>query len=130
MRIYTTKSLKFDHPAGKGTAEPVVTRARSFATVPDWVEDSNMFKLASREQDTLTVVRNKTDELEAENIQTTADGNSTLKDLRDRARELGVKGFSRMGQDELLTAIDAAEQALSQQNPPDGSQTDGNGSGA
>lgn len=45
MRIFSKRAFKFDHPAGQEPA--VIVRSNDFATVPDWVEHSAMFKMAS-----------------------------------------------------------------------------------
>lgn len=63
MRIFSKKALQFDDPAGQEPA--VVVRSQDFATVPEWVVNSNMFKLASADGD-VTVIESKKDELEAE----------------------------------------------------------------
>jgi hypothetical protein len=63
MKIFSNKTFQFDHPTGD--IEPVVVQNNAFDTVPDWVEDSAMFKLASADGD-ITIINNKGDELTAE----------------------------------------------------------------
>lgn len=46
MRIFSKKAYRFDHPSGRDAGGPVFTQALSFHDVPDWVKESNMFKLA------------------------------------------------------------------------------------
>lgn len=46
MRIYAQKAFRFHHPTN---AEPaVMVSPNTFADVPDWVEHSRMFELATR----------------------------------------------------------------------------------
>jgi len=45
MRIFAKKAFQFDHPAGQEAS--VTIQSQGFADVPDWVEKSAMFKLAS-----------------------------------------------------------------------------------
>lgn len=63
MRIFSKKAFKFDHPAGQESA--VIVRSNSFDTVPDWVKDSAMFKLASAAGD-VSIIETKQDEKVAE----------------------------------------------------------------
>jgi hypothetical protein len=63
MRIFSKKHLRFHHP--KDSEETVSIQSQSFGDVPDWVADSSMFKLASKDE-TVTVIESKKDELEAE----------------------------------------------------------------
>ncbi len=63
MKIFSNKTFQFDHPTGD--AESVVIQNNAFDTVPDWVEDSRMFKLAFADGD-ITIINNKGDELAAE----------------------------------------------------------------
>jgi len=63
MRIFSKKAFKFDHPAGQEPA--VIVRANEFATVPDWVKHSAMFKLAS-EAEQVSIIETKQDEKVAE----------------------------------------------------------------
>ncbi|WNF07261.1 hypothetical protein [Brevibacillus borstelensis] len=63
MRIFSKKAFKFDHPAGQESA--VIVRSNDFATVPDWVKDSAMFKLASTVGD-VSIIETKQDEKAAE----------------------------------------------------------------
>lgn len=63
MRIFVKKSFQFNHPTE--AVDAVKVQLESFADVPDWVEDSAMFKLASQDGDVL-VIESKQDELAAE----------------------------------------------------------------
>lgn len=59
MRIFSKKSFQFDHPAGSEPA--VVVQALAFADVPDWVKQSQMYKLASVAGE-VEIIENKADE--------------------------------------------------------------------
>lgn len=63
MRIFSKRALRFHHP--KDNQESAFVQSQSFADVPDWVEDSAMFKLASQDE-TVTVIESKKDEIAAE----------------------------------------------------------------
>lgn len=63
MRIYSKKSLQFDHPTN--AEKPIVVQKDSFADVPDWVQHSTMFQLATSE-DSVLVIYSKQDEVVAE----------------------------------------------------------------
>lgn len=63
MKIFSNKTFQFDHPSG--ALEPVIVQNGSFTPVPDWVEDSAMYKLAFADG-SITVINNKGDELAAE----------------------------------------------------------------
>ena len=65
MRIFAKKAFRFDHPDGRNAAEPVYAQALSFHDVPDWVEKSRMFQLATLDGD-VTVVETKAQEIAAE----------------------------------------------------------------
>lgn len=67
MRIFSKKSLRFHHPKDNQTTATV--QNQSFADVPDWVEESSMFKLASQDE-TVTVIESKKDEIAAETSKT------------------------------------------------------------
>lgn len=63
MRIFSKKALQFDHPTN--AEKPVVVQKDSFADVPDWVQHSTMFQLASSDESVL-VIYSKQDEVVAE----------------------------------------------------------------
>jgi hypothetical protein len=63
MRLFSKASLQFNHP--KDNSIKAVVRAGQFSTVPDWVVDSAMFKLASADE-TITVIESAAQEVAAE----------------------------------------------------------------
>ncbi|WP_216624730.1 hypothetical protein [Paenibacillus foliorum] len=63
MRIFSNVSLQFDHPTQAFPAE--VVQHQTFATVPDWVKESSMFKLALADE-SITVIESKHDEYKAQ----------------------------------------------------------------
>ncbi|MFC3768368.1 hypothetical protein [Paenibacillus sp. GCM10012303] len=97
MRIFTRKSLQFDHPAGQEPA--VVVSAGQFAVVPAWVEKSRMYQLASRDG-SVELIESRRDEIEAEEG---ADGKS---DKADKAAAAKAKKEA-----EAKAKAEAAEEA-------------------
>lgn len=81
MRIFSKRAFKFDHPAGQEPA--VIVRSNDFATVPDWVKDSAMFKLASA-SDEVTVIETKQDEKAAEADATKGSSRKKKNDNEDK----------------------------------------------
>ncbi|GLG02171.1 hypothetical protein Alches_22120 [Alicyclobacillus hesperidum subsp. aegles] len=67
MRIFAKKAYKFHHPTG--AEAPVSVRVLDFTDVPDWVQHSTMFQWAL-EDETVTVVNSKADEIAAEKAAT------------------------------------------------------------
>lgn len=59
MKIFSKKSFQFDHQSGE--VAPVVVQHNDFAIVPDWVEESAMFKLALADGD-VSIIETKADE--------------------------------------------------------------------
>lgn len=68
MKIFSKKSFRFDDPANQ--QEPVVVKAGDFATVPDWVSKTTMFKWANEAGD-LSVIESRQDEKKATDEATT-----------------------------------------------------------
>lgn len=100
MRIFSKKSFKFDDPNGQ---EPSVTvGSMEFKDVPDWVESSTMFKLASQDGD-VSITSSKGEEAAAQA------SDPELDALRAQAKELGVKGFANMKRDTLEAKISEAQ---------------------
>ncbi|WP_143088426.1 hypothetical protein [Paenibacillus algorifonticola] len=67
MRIFSKAALQFDHP--KDFSVKASVRPGEFKDVPDWVEDSVMFKLASKDG-TVMLVDSKAQEIAAETPET------------------------------------------------------------
>lgn len=65
MRIFSKRAFRFDHPAGAPDVQPLYVRDQEFTDVPDWVADTETFKLAHKHE-LITVIESKKDEKEAE----------------------------------------------------------------
>ncbi|MGG3884347.1 hypothetical protein [Brevibacillus panacihumi] len=81
MRIFSKKAFQFDHPAGQEPA--VVVRSQDFAIVPDWVEHSAMFKLASAAGE-VSVFETKQEEKAIEADATKGRGRNKKNDNEDK----------------------------------------------
>lgn len=81
MRIFSKKAFQFDHPAGQEPA--VIVRSNDFATVPDWVVRSAMFKLASSAGE-VSIIETKQDEKSAEAKATKGRGGRQKADDEDK----------------------------------------------
>ncbi|UUZ93242.1 hypothetical protein LJK87_00010 [Paenibacillus sp. P25] len=63
MRIFARQAMQFHHPEDRSITFTV--KALSFEDAPDWVRESDMFKLADR-ADLLSVAESSVDEREIE----------------------------------------------------------------
>lgn len=96
MKIFTKKAFRFDMSGQKS----ITTKAMEFKTVPDWVKDTLIFKLASKDG-TIQEIVSKKQSLALENDGETPEE----KELRDKAKELKIKNYQRLGIEELKQKI-------------------------
>lgn len=62
MRTYSKKAFQFENSEG----EKVDVKMGEFATIPDWAENTPMFKLALSAEE-IVIINNKDDEKKVEN---------------------------------------------------------------
>ncbi len=84
MRIFSTKAYKFPHPDQSGSS--VTVRARDFAEVPDWVQDTLLFRLATSDG-TLTVSETRAQVAQVEKTEAADKANSVAQRAKQKAGE-------------------------------------------
>lgn len=120
MRIFSKKAFQFDHPAGDQPA--VVVQPQAFADVPDWVEDSTMFKLASGE-DSVMVIGSRQDEIAAETGAKGGKGGRGGKGKSGATTPEGKPDGNPEGNPEGNLEDDPGENSGSDPSSPDGENT-------
>lgn len=111
MRIFSKKAFQFNHP--KNAALFVIVAAAAFADVEDWVADSTMFKLASKDGD-VEVIGGRADEKAAETgakgktkaeKEAEAKAKADAKDKLDGEIKENVAGFASLTEDEQISVL-------------------------
>lgn len=101
MKIFSKKTFRFDMKEQKS----VTIKAMEFKNVPDWVKDTLIFKLASKDG-TIQEIVSKKQSLALENDGETPEE----KELRNKAKELKIKNYQRLGIEELKQKITEKEE--------------------
>lgn len=100
FKIYSYKAYKFERKEAGKTVESVDVPPLAFSTVPSWVRNSALFNWALKEESIVVVEAKSTEKNTAP---------SELEQLKARAKELGIKGYSNLGIQKLREAVANAE---------------------
>lgn len=99
IKIYSYKAYKFEKKESGKTVETVNVPPLVFSTVPEWVKKTALFNWALSDG-SVVLVGDKEEKNTAP---------SELEQLKAKAKELGIKGYSNMGIQKLREAVAKAE---------------------
>lgn len=122
MKIFSKKSYRFDKEGQNS-----VTVGIGFSPeLPEWIKDSMLFKLAVKEN-SINVIAKKDDQSSIEKGLEDA----KLAELREQAKNLGIKNYEKMKQPTLETKIAEALKKIEekQENNSGGTDTDSENDG-
>ena len=108
FKIYSYKAYKFEKKESGKVAETVNVPPLTFSTVPDWVKKTALFNWATNDGSIVLVG--------AKEEKNTAP--SELDQLKEQAKELGIKSYGNMGIQKLRERI--AEAVEEKNTAPDG----------
>ena len=111
MRIFTKKAFQFE----KQNTKSVITKAMDFQDVPDWVKNTLLFQLALKDG-SVQIIENTKQQKEFENNGMTEEE----KELREQAKQLGIKKWQTLGISELTKKISEKQETEGNQEqiPP------------
>ena len=85
MRIHSAKTFLFQHP--KKTEESVEIKNSEMKSLPDWVEDTMLFKLAMKDKD-ITIIESREQQISADNGDLNMEQKNKDKSLEEKTLEI------------------------------------------